>query len=303
MLQYMRTWVQQLPNQHSILSRLTRQAVRNHENIRRAGEGGAPEAQGTFAYNQGVQVQHNIQSYVQGIPIVGQATQMMGSFSGQGGRRELPPGAGDGPLMPNAPTYSTSPPPAPFRPQGDAGPHHGGHPHHQPTHSYSQSQGPPTGGYAPPPGPPSSGPSCPVCNEHITVPPGQDPNAHMDRHMSTECRAMTGQRHNSSGPPAPSFPGAHSGGYASPSGPPPSFPGAYGSYNPNYASSPPPGPPPHFPSAHGGFTPPPAGPGFPGPTPYGANAPPGPPPSFPGGPPPPQGGYPPYNQYGSGGGW
>jgi hypothetical protein len=258
MMHYMQTWVQSLGNQQMIISRLSKQAVRNHENIRKAGEGGPPEAQGSYAYNQGVQAQHNIGSYVQGIPIVGQAAQMMGSFSGQGGqggRREIPsnPGGGGAPLMPNAPTYTASPPPAPPKVPGDGAPLHAGHahahhqPHHQPHHSQSQSQGPPMGGYSAP-----------------------------------------------SGPPAPNFPGAHSGGYSSPMGAPPAFPGAPSSYEHGY-SLPPPGPPPQFP----GYTQPPAGPGFPGPTPFGA--PPGPPPQFPGGPPAP-GGYPPYNNN-RGSGW
>jgi hypothetical protein len=49
-----------------IFERLTKQAVRNHENIRLAGEGGAPEAVGGFAQTQGLDMQNKIGGYLQG---------------------------------------------------------------------------------------------------------------------------------------------------------------------------------------------------------------------------------------------
>ncbi|KAJ8474187.1 hypothetical protein ONZ45_g16038 [Pleurotus djamor] len=58
MLQCMRDWVNGLGGkQHSILRRLDKNAVRNHESTRLAGEGGAAEAEGTYAHNQGLQAQ------------------------------------------------------------------------------------------------------------------------------------------------------------------------------------------------------------------------------------------------------
>lgn len=85
----MQTWVQQLgPKQHATLSRLTKNAVRNHENMRLSGDGGAAPAQGTFAYNQGLQTQNEVQSYVHQIPGVSQAQSLLGRLD-HSGRREL----------------------------------------------------------------------------------------------------------------------------------------------------------------------------------------------------------------------
>ncbi|KAH7922932.1 hypothetical protein BV22DRAFT_1016291 [Leucogyrophana mollusca] len=36
-------------------------------------------------------------------------------------------------------------------------------------------------------------PSCPLCNSPVAIPPGQDPNIRMERHISTECSVMTGK--------------------------------------------------------------------------------------------------------------
>ncbi|KZP33701.1 hypothetical protein FIBSPDRAFT_721134 [Athelia psychrophila] len=43
-------------------------------------------------------------------------------------------------------------------------------------------------------------PSCPMCNEPVAIPPGQDPNVRMERHMDTECSVMTGKRQKKSAP-------------------------------------------------------------------------------------------------------
>ncbi|KAI0087861.1 hypothetical protein BDY19DRAFT_953556 [Irpex rosettiformis] len=43
-------------------------------------------------------------------------------------------------------------------------------------------------------------PSCPLCNEPVSIPPGQDPNLGMERHFSTECSVMTGKIKKSSVP-------------------------------------------------------------------------------------------------------
>ncbi|KII86782.1 hypothetical protein PLICRDRAFT_113464 [Plicaturopsis crispa FD-325 SS-3] len=39
-------------------------------------------------------------------------------------------------------------------------------------------------------------PSCPLCNEPIAIPPGQDPNHRMEHHFVTDCTIMTGRPAN-----------------------------------------------------------------------------------------------------------
>ncbi|KZT25404.1 hypothetical protein NEOLEDRAFT_1133781 [Neolentinus lepideus HHB14362 ss-1] len=36
-------------------------------------------------------------------------------------------------------------------------------------------------------------PACPLCNTPVAIPPGQDPNIRMERHINTECSVMTGK--------------------------------------------------------------------------------------------------------------
>ncbi|TBU44464.1 hypothetical protein BD309DRAFT_862210 [Dichomitus squalens] len=36
-------------------------------------------------------------------------------------------------------------------------------------------------------------PSCPLCNTPVAIPPGQDPNIRMERHINSECSVMTGR--------------------------------------------------------------------------------------------------------------
>ncbi|KIY64466.1 hypothetical protein CYLTODRAFT_425179 [Cylindrobasidium torrendii FP15055 ss-10] len=36
-------------------------------------------------------------------------------------------------------------------------------------------------------------PHCPLCNEPVAIPPGQDPNVRMDRHITAECVLVTGK--------------------------------------------------------------------------------------------------------------
>ncbi|OCH84189.1 hypothetical protein OBBRIDRAFT_742006 [Obba rivulosa] len=43
-------------------------------------------------------------------------------------------------------------------------------------------------------------PSCPLCNEPVAIPPGQDVNVRMDAHITSECSVMTGRTKKSSGP-------------------------------------------------------------------------------------------------------
>ena len=42
--------------------------------------------------------------------------------------------------------------------------------------------------------------SGPLCNTPVAIPPGQDPNVRMERHINTECSVMTGKTKASSGP-------------------------------------------------------------------------------------------------------
>ena len=65
MLATIAQWAEKQPRK--VMDRLTKQAVRNHENIRLAGEGGAPEAVGSFAQTQGLEFQNKIGGYLQGV--------------------------------------------------------------------------------------------------------------------------------------------------------------------------------------------------------------------------------------------
>ncbi|KAF8965033.1 heterokaryon incompatibility protein Het-C-domain-containing protein [Flammula alnicola] len=297
MMQCMKDWIAKMPNQPSVLQRLSKNAVRNHENIRLAGEGGAPASQGSFAETEGLQVQHTLQGYAQGIPGVSQAQHLLGG-AGQG--REGP-GGGYGGGYPRAgpagpaPIHHSPAPPmtgqaasyySDTKPSTPGG--YGGH-----GSSYAPTGPPPTSSYGAPPGPP---------------PPSHVPPAPQHAGYSPSYASPPAQAPSFPGGP-PSFPGSHGGHGGAPSFPsqPPSFPGEPGGYRPppgppggGYGA--PPGPPPHggapgFPGSPGGFGPPPGAPpfGFPGAEPYNS------PPQFPGGP----GGSsnPPYPPYGGGGGW
>ncbi|KAF8889646.1 heterokaryon incompatibility protein Het-C-domain-containing protein [Infundibulicybe gibba] len=84
MLQCMHNWVQGLGNkQRSTLSRLTKNAVRNHENVRAKGEGGPAPAESSFAANQAHQFQHDLQGYASGIPVLGQAQAFLSGGDGK----------------------------------------------------------------------------------------------------------------------------------------------------------------------------------------------------------------------------
>jgi hypothetical protein len=231
MMQYMRNWLQGMGHkQHELLRRLNKQAVRNHENIRTAGDGGPPESQSSYAYHQAIHVQQNIQGYVTSIPGVGQAQQFMGNFSGgSGNRREMPSGPGYPPTeFPTSPTsgqtWPSGPPPptsgeaASFYAESNLGGGGGG-------------GGGSASSYAPPQGPPPSFPSAPDAT-------GYNPN------------------YSSSPPSFPAYNPSGYGGYAPPPGPPPpvgpGYPGQ-GPYNaplgpPGFPGGPPPGP--------GGYPPP-----------------------------------------------
>ena len=69
MLEYMHNWVNG--------RRLTKDAVRNHQNVRLGSNQGGP-AQGSQAQHAGIQAQHKIQGYANHIPGVQQATAAFG---------------------------------------------------------------------------------------------------------------------------------------------------------------------------------------------------------------------------------
>lgn len=213
MMAYMQKWVRELgPKQHEILGRLRKDAVRNHQNIRRSGEGGPPEAEGTFAANQAHQVQHNIQNYVSGIPVVGQASQFLGNFSGGPGggqRREMP-----GIPEPSGPSFPGSPPGGHMHPSGPPPPPAGSHfmPPTGPPPSFPSPGG---GGYAPsyPQSPPAFPDYNPADYGGYQAPPGPPPPGGPGYYNQAPYGAAQGPPTN-----YPNFP----------SGPPP--PGGYNQY-------------------------------------------------------------------------
>ncbi|KAK7044758.1 heterokaryon incompatibility protein Het-C-domain-containing protein [Favolaschia claudopus] len=238
MMQYMHTWVNELGGRkQTVIQRLTKNAVKNHENVRRAGEGGAPAAEGTFAANQAHQFQHNIAGYAQQhIPGASTAQAMFGGGGGGGGRREMPGGQGfpggeghsgdhghhghgsSAPSFPGEQSSSYYPPSGP--PPGPGGspmPHGGGG-------GYNPSYGPPSG---PPPSFPGSAPSFPGGPGGYDTPPPPPPGGY----GGAGGYPGAGAPHGGPGFPgaAPSFPGADP--YSSPPAPP-QFPGGQGGYPP-----------------------------------------------------------------------
>ena len=41
----------------------------------------------------------------------------------------------------------------------------------------------------------------PLCNEPVPIPPGEDPNIKMERHLTADCSVMTGRSHKASSSP------------------------------------------------------------------------------------------------------
>ncbi|KXN89330.1 hypothetical protein AN958_05828 [Leucoagaricus sp. SymC.cos] len=259
MLQVVRDWFQGLGNkQHSVLSRLSKNAIRNHENTRLGGEGGAPAAQGTFAEAQGHHFQQVIAGYTSGIP----GTQGLFNATGfgktrsEGGRGEaasfLHSGGGGPPVNSYSSPGSYPPPSGPPPPSG----------------GYPAPSGPPPGSSYPgihPPGAPPHSTGGPGGGG-----PGWNPPAHSGYAPSYSSPPPGAISQSVSSPP---FPGAGGGPHI------PGFPSIPGS-GPTSAYLPPGGPPPGFPGQTpgggvGGF-------GFPTP---GGGGPPGqfgaPPPGFP----------------------
>lgn len=265
MLQFMRDWVQGLGHrQGEVLRRLTKNAVRNHENIRLPGEGAAHPT--GAAYNAGQNVQHDIQGYISGIPGLGQAQNLLGKIGnrppGMGIGREANPGPG----FPGAPSGDGYPGASASRPPpvssyasepstGEAASYYG--------HGQGQGQG--QSGYNPPSGGPAfpSMPDFPGANPGGPPPPPHHsrPPAH---HQESQHHGGYAPGYISPPPGPPGFPDA--GGYAPPSGYG-GAPGGYGGAPGGYGGEgypPPPGPPggPGFPAADP-WGAPPGGPAFP----------------------------------------
>ncbi|KAI0703749.1 heterokaryon incompatibility protein Het-C-domain-containing protein [Cytidiella melzeri] len=244
MMEYMQKWVQELGNkQHEILGRLTKDAVRNHRNIRLGGEGGASAAEGTYAVNAAHQAQQDIHNYANQLPIVGSAIQFAGKMHNASGYNQ-PPGHTYG-LHGHSPAHRPSGLMESIPGLGEAqsfiGQFGGGGPGRRDinepgytgessyTSSHMPSQSP---SYMPPTSLPSD---YHPGGEHPSFPGGDQPSF-----PSGDRPSFPG------GPPAPSsyggssYPGGHAGyapsyappapstnysAYASPSGPPPAFPG------------------------------------------------------------------------------
>ncbi|KAJ7064976.1 heterokaryon incompatibility protein Het-C-domain-containing protein [Mycena amicta] len=246
MMQYMRTWLDGLGGRRQdVIQRLTKNAVRNHENVRHAGEGGKPEAEGTFAAGQAHQFQHYIQGQAQGIPGVAQATALFGG-QGHGMGRDVPGSVGGEASA--------------FLGGGPSPSHHGhGHgsaafPAQQAPYGAPPGQPPHQTSYGAPPGPPASYGAGPPASYGS---PGAPPSFPGSSSYAPSYAPP-------SGPPAfpdgsgygaaPSFPGA--GGPDFPAGPP-SFP----SSGPGFPGADMYGGPPQFPSPpQGGYAPPPGPP-------------------------------------------
>ncbi|KAF8518353.1 Het-C-domain-containing protein [Hysterangium stoloniferum] len=270
MMQYMQTWLSSHGGQqHNVIERLTKDAVRNHRNIRASGDSSGPAYVGGVGHNYGVEAQGKIQGYLNQVPGVSQATSLMNTFgAGKGDRRE----ATDYPTNETyqsqaagyAPSVATTGEAASFYGSSSASRpvHDLQTPHHRqgappafpdpPSHSFP--------GAAPTPSfPDTSTPSFP--STHISHSHsgggGYDSPAYPPPHpgpsgVYTPSYAPPSSGSSYGAPSGPPPGGPH---YGAPAGPPPGGP-AYGA---------PPGPPPGFPSASS-F---PSGPSFPGSPPYG----------------------------------
>jgi hypothetical protein len=162
-MQCVRDWLARVPNQQSVIQRLNKESVKNHRNIRQAGEGGPPSAQGTFAEEEAHQLQHSLTGLVPGVGMY-PGNVFTGNEKGSG----LSGGVG----YPGAPGgYSQAgqhgaPPPPPHHQLGSTQPHAYNHAHAGPPQlehgGYASSYAP---SYSNPatasPSFPSSGPSFP----------------------------------------------------------------------------------------------------------------------------------------------
>src|SRR5260221_7430335 len=126
MLGVLNTWLQSLGyKQGEILACLSKQAVRDHQNVRSGGSGAtAPPSQGSFSANAGTQMQANISNYLHGVPGVSQAQGLYNQFGGGSGLRRggIEPGA-SGASMDPMPGAGTVPLSGPMSPGGSSQPY------------------------------------------------------------------------------------------------------------------------------------------------------------------------------------
>lgn len=283
---YMQKWVQGLGNrQREVLDRLTKDAVRNHRNIRLAGEGGASSAEGSFAQNAGHQAQHDIQGYVSQIPVVGSAANFLGGLSSPGGGQGHGGQSHGGGLMANMSTMGGMM----GEVQGLMSQSGGGGPGRREVdeHGYpGAGSGYPSGTMSNPPVPPSNiaYSSYSTYQEQSTYP--SEPSGYQSHHHESSYSSPPQQSYGGT----PSFPGesSYASGHPSHSG----HSGYTPSYNPSYAPPEPDTSAPGFPGYGGSYAPPPGPPGFPGPSP-----------GFPGADAPGAPGFPGADQYGGGFGY
>ncbi|KAI8976618.1 heterokaryon incompatibility protein Het-C-domain-containing protein [Trametes punicea] len=218
MLDYMQRWVQGLgAQQHEVLRRLTKDAVRNHQNIRLPGSSGASEPSG-YAHNAGVQAQHQLTGYISQVPGLAQAQSLMGKLgSGASGG---PPG--------NTPFGQATG----FLNQitgGQGGRREGGYDQGGPAGSALPGSASPTGAGSHP------APPIPATGEAASFysPAQSQPSPQLPSPASPLTSTYPGMASHAG---APSFPG--------PPGPPPSHgypqPDPTPGYSPSYTSPPPP---------------------------------------------------------------
>ncbi|KAF8637884.1 hypothetical protein AX17_002507 [Amanita inopinata Kibby_2008] len=244
MLQTMRTWVHQLGSrQRSVLSRLTKDAVRSHQNTRLSGEGGAPVSQDSFAASEAHNVQQELLGQVQNIPGVGQAASFLMKQDGLGYKKTAPEYSSSFETSSVSGVSETGAHYAGTRTEARYTPAHGGGAGGSYGSSYTTTQGHGQT-YQPPPGPPPGHYGAPGETSHTGYAPSYMPP--------------------SGPPPEPGFPGFSG---AEPHVRPPhgfrDLGGAGGMGGGGYA--PPPGPPPFgFPDADQYGVPPSQGPPFPG---------------------------------------
>ncbi|KAI9441439.1 Het-C-domain-containing protein [Lactarius indigo] len=256
MLACIKLWLQSLGHQQSaVLARLSKQAVRGHQN------GSAPVSQshGTFAGNAGFPGQGNVPNLLHGIPGMAQAQGLYNQFSGGAGTGRDTFGT----TMGTVPVPGAAPPPAPLSPRpgggqaasffGDSptpfasqsymagpppsypgGPHHGhGHEYHSPTQP----------GLPSVPGQPPYIPSAPGFPDSGSQPPYLAGPPVSPQEPSYPASSFPGQS---------LYPGQQGTGYLG-------MPDSGGNFNSSYG--PPPDPPSSFPGTAPSF--PQSGPGFP----------------------------------------
>ena len=236
MIQCMREWVQSLGHkQQSIISRLSKENVREHRNIRGKGEGGVSEAEGSAAWNAAHTAQSQIGGYLSGIPGVSQA-QSLFNQAGNSHPNNSPFPFRDGvstssythtqtgPMHSSISSSSNVVTSSYSSSSGEASGYYGtGAPSGNPPSQYQYSQGPGYPGpssYNAPPGPPPGPPSFPGF-------PGAEP------------QSQQGYAPSYNPPPVPPPFGDTPGGFSMPGSGPPAFPGSGGPAFPdhsNYAS-------------------------------------------------------------------